>query len=198
MTPRQLRIVRGAAASVTATLLAAVSHTVGGGQAPDPLLMLAVSVLLAPLAAVVVGRTARLVGIAGAVTITQVLFHVLFAVTGDIPRAGAVPGPHRHGALTPADLAVVMSPAHASSLDAPMLVAHLCAAVVTTVLLWRGELVLRAITRWVRAVLRRREPVLRTSTPFRATPDDTATTSPLSRILLGDVCRRGPPALSCG
>jgi hypothetical protein len=65
------------------------------------------------------------------------------------------------------------------------------------VLLWRGELILRAITRWVRAVLRRREPVLRTSTPFRATPGDT-TTSPLSRILLGGVCRRGPPALSCG
>ncbi|WP_298867330.1 hypothetical protein [uncultured Microbacterium sp.] len=197
MTPRQLRIVRGAAASVIATLLAAVSHTIGGGQAPNPLLMLAVSVLLTPLAAVLVGRTVRLAGITGAVTITQVLFHLLFAVTGDIPLAGAAPGTHQHGVLTPADLAVVMPSAHTSSLDAPMLVAHLCAAVVTTVLLWRGELILRAITRWVRAVLRRREPVLRTSTPFRATPGDT-TTSPLSRILLGGVCRRGPPALSCG
>jgi hypothetical protein len=190
--------VRGAAASVIATLLAAVSHTVGGGQAPNPLLMLAVSVLLAPLAAVLVGRTIRLVGIASAVAITQVLFHVLFAVTGDVPLAGAVLGPHRHGALTPADLPVVMSPAHASSLAAPMIVAHLCAAVVTTVLLWRGELILRAVTRWVRAVLHRPEPVLRMSTTFRTTPGEIATTSPLSRILLGDVCRRGPPALSCG
>ena len=67
---------RGAAASVIATLLAAVSHTIGGGQAPNPLLMLAVSVLLTPLAAVLVGRTVRLAGITGAVVGTTSFLNI--------------------------------------------------------------------------------------------------------------------------
>jgi hypothetical protein len=191
--------VRGAAASATATLLAAVSHTIGGGQPPSALLMLSTTVLLAPLAAFLVGRTTRMVSVAGAVTVTQAVFHLLFAFVGQLPVAGILPGSHVHGALTLADPARASAPPmHASHSAAVMLLAHICAAVVTTALLWRGELMLRAIRRWVHAVLRRPEQLLRESTPFRPRQADPLLTTPLSRILLCDVCRRGPPSLSCG
>lgn len=199
MTPRQLRIVRGVAASAVATLIAAVSHTVGGGHAPSPLLMLSVAVLLAPLAALFVGRTVRLISIVVAVAVTQVAFHLAFAVTGQLLVAGPPLGPHQHGIPGPADLALVTaSPAHAVHNDALMLFAHICAAVITTVLLWHGELLLRTVVRWVRAVLRRPEPVILADTPFRTSVVEPLPTGLLGRILLGDVCRRGPPSVSCG
>jgi hypothetical protein len=191
--------VRGAAASATATLLAAVSHTIGGGQPPSALLMLSTAVLLAPLAVLIVGRRMHLVGIAGSVAVTQVMFHVIFAITGQPPIAGIAFEAHQHGALTAAGHTLTaMPPSHAVHTDALMLFAHFCAAVITTVLLWRGELLLRAVVRWVRTVLRHRAPLLLSHTTFRTSPIEGLPAGPLSRVLLSDVCRRGPPSLSCG
>ncbi len=82
MTSRQLRLVRGAAASTAATIIAAVSHTIGGGAAPHPLLIVALSVFLTPVAALLVGRRANIIRLGAAVVLAQTVFHVLFAALG--------------------------------------------------------------------------------------------------------------------
>lgn len=198
MTPRQLRTVRGAAAATIATLFAAVSHTVGGGAPPSALLMLSVSVLLTPLAVLLAGRATRFASIAATVGVTQIAFHALFEVTGPQHAPPALVGLHQHGALDPAVLAPLHpSIGHAAHSDALMLVAHSCAAIVTALLLWRGEMLLRSIGQWVHAVLRRAQTLPLVNAPLRAALVDAAALPALSRIRFSDLCRRGPPALSC-
>lgn len=200
MTPRQLRIVRGSSASVTATLIAALSHTLGGGQLPHPLLILAVSVLLTPIASLLVGRATRLPSIVAAVGVTQAVFHLLFDLTGATVGSGPHVSGHQHGALDLTALAQTPSAslAHTSHGDAAMIFAHACAAAVTAVMLWRGELMLSMIAHWVRAVLRRPEPLPEPQLPA-VRPLLCARLAPtIARVSLGDVCRRGPPAFSCG
>ncbi|SJN32029.1 hypothetical protein FM104_07705 [Microbacterium esteraromaticum] len=189
MTRRQLRITRGASASAVATLIAALSHTIGGGELPHPLLIVASSVFLTPLAAMLVGRRSRFASIAAAVAVIQWVFHTVFETTGSTASSGAGLAPHVHsvGALTPMT--------HMSHADAPMVAAHVIAAVVTTLLLWRGESMIHVIAQWVRVQLRAPQllVVLQAPRPSAVTHE---LHLPLKRLPLGDVCRRGPPALS--
>ncbi|MGO2747433.1 hypothetical protein [Microbacterium sp.] len=190
MTSRQLRLLRGAAASTVATIIAAVSHTIGGGIAPHPLLILALSVFLTPLAALLVGSRPSLLRLGGAVLLSQAVFHALFValnatVTPTIASAG-----HQH----------VLSLGTASgtvAADSGMLGAHVIAAVFTIALLWRGESMLRAIGRWVRAVLRARMPHPQVAWP--APPSVSRTARLIIQIIrVGDISRRGPPVFSRG
>ncbi|MGV2903535.1 hypothetical protein ACNPM4_17850, partial [Microbacterium sp. AGC62] len=71
MNARQLRLVRAAAVSSVATLLAALSHTFGGGAAPHPLLILAVATLLTPFSALLVGTRQSRGRVASAVFVAQ-------------------------------------------------------------------------------------------------------------------------------
>ena len=190
MTIRQLRLFRGAVASSVATIFAAVSHTVGGGTAPHPLLILTVAVLLSPLAALLVGTRIRLSGLTGAVLSTQFVFHALFELTGGIAPTGLVGG-HQHGPIV-LELAPGTHPDLLSS-SPGMLLAHLLAALLTTLLLWRGELLIRAIARWVRTLLRL--PQTAPAHPVAAPANVTRTEAPLLDRLLADCAwRRGPPA----
>lgn len=191
MTSRQLRLLRGAAASSAATIIAAVSHTIGGGAAPHPLLVVGLVVFLTPLAALLVGRRLRLPRLSAAVMFAQSVFHVLFVVlnaTAAGPIAGAAHGHHHLVVLAP--VASGVAP------DAGMLGAHLVAAVLTIALLWRGEAIVRAIAAWVRAVLRRRSPV----PPRRPMPAPIALTSRsvVRTVPVACISRRGPPILSRG
>lgn len=193
MSIRQLRLLRGASASTVATMIAALSHTFGGGSLPHPLLMLTVSVLLTPVAALLVGARVRLPGLTAAVTATQVVFHGLFEVVGGITPTGLALGGHQHGAVV---LHIDPGASAPSLLTASpgMLAAHAAAAVVTVVLLRRGELLVQTIARWVRALLRTPQPA--------PSPGDATTRVPVSRTVprapsrLLDDCawRRGPPA----
>lgn len=77
MNARQLRLVRAAAVSSVATLLAALSHTLGGGAVPHMLLILAVATLLTPLSALLVGIRESRGRVAIAVFLGQAAFHVV-------------------------------------------------------------------------------------------------------------------------
>lgn len=194
MTSRQLRFLRAAAVSAIATLIAAVSHTLGGGAAPHPLLIAAVAALFVPLSAALVGGRSSRARVAVTVVLAQAAFHLLFQLLG-APTAGdvATPGAHAHhldlGALGP------LSPT--PTLDGLMLSAHLLAALLTTLLLWHGESVLRTIARWFQAALRRAvTPAPARSAPPR--PLRSALLPPLDAAMTTVVSRRGPPALLGG
>lgn len=190
MTSRQLRLLRGATASSVATILAAVSHTVGGGAPPHPLLVVALSVFLTPVAALLVGRTLSLGKLSATVLLSQGVFHVLFVALGaTLTTTGAVSGHRHHTTLAP--LTSTVSP------DAGMLDAHVLAAAVTIILLWHGERVLRGIARWVRSTLRLRLPRLHGSWPVPASYPRTERIF-VATIRTSDISLRGPPVFSRG
>jgi hypothetical protein len=190
---RQLRLLRGASASTVATMIAALSHTFGGGSLPHPLLMLAVSVLLTPVAALLVGTRVRLPGLAAAVTATQVVFHALFEIVGGITPSGLTPGGHQHGAIV---LNVEPGAAAPSLLSASpgMLAAHAAATVITVVLLRRGELLVQTVARWVRALLRTPQPAPSHGERAIRVPGSRTVARAASRLLHDCAWRRGPPA----
>ena len=126
MNARQLRLVRAAAVSSVATLLAALSHTLGGGAVPHMLLILAVATLLTPLSALLVGIRESRGRVAIAVFLGQAAFHVVFqrlgSPTGTAPIAG---GGHAHHL----DLSALSSTAPTAAPGTLMLFAHVVAAV---------------------------------------------------------------------
>lgn len=210
VTPRQLRLVRGASASSAAVVVSAAAHTIGGGAPPHPLLVIGLSVFLTPIATALLGRAVRAPGLtrlSGTVALIQAVFHLLFHFLGAVLAPVGAAAAHRHGAdALPApvstqhagsngpgaELAVVL---HGAVPDAGMLVAHLIAAVATVALLWRGERIARAVADWVRATLAARMPLL--STRLRM-PRGVHLTSQLPMSAARDVWfdRRGPPLLS--
>jgi hypothetical protein len=194
VTSRQLRLVRAAAVSSVATLIAAVSHTLGGGAGPHPLLILAVATLLTPLCALLVGaRTSRpRVGLA--VLLSQAVFHLLFQALGS-PTGSAISRSAGHSHHL--DLALLGPTASVAVADASMLFAHVVAAALTTLLVWHGESVLRTVARWVQALLLRAALGAPTE-HHRPAPLRSVLLSPLDATVSPGVSRRGPPALSRG
>lgn len=190
MTTRQLRLVRAAAVSSVATLLAAVSHTLGGGSAPHPLLILAVATLLTPLCALLVGVRPSRSRVAAAVLLAQAAFHLLFQVLGS-PTGSAVADTSGHAHHL--DLALLGPVASVPVADAAMLGAHVIAAALTTLLIWHGEALAQAVARWFQALLLR---------AVLGAPVDHRRPGALRSVLLPafdaaisrDVSRRGPPA----
>lgn len=139
MTARGLRLVRGWIGAVVATFIAAGSHLLAGGNAPElPLLLLALA--LSGLACTALtGRGLSLWRLSVGVALSQGLFHWLFsgaaAPHGSIAPAG---GHLAHSApLEPAAGTVLSSAAdHTSPL---MWLGHAVAAVLTVALLRHGE-----------------------------------------------------------
>ena len=99
MSTRATRTLHGVAASAVATWTAAVSHTVGGGEAPSPVVLLVVTALAAPLCVAVAGRTLSLPRVIVAVGLAQVLLHTTFAATAGL--GGTAGGGHVHTTSTP-------------------------------------------------------------------------------------------------
>lgn len=197
MTSRQLRLVRAAAVSAVATLIAAVSHTVGGGTAPHPLLIAAVAVLFLPLTAVLVGSRPSRARVAVAVLLAQGGFHALFQLLG-APSADsgtvAAGGAHAHH-LTLALTSVGGTPV--APVGAGMIGAHIAAAALTTVLLWHAESMVRAVAGWFRALLRRASPHTG-PVPARPVALRSLLLPPADRAVAAAVSRRGPPVLARG
>lgn len=196
MTTRQLRLLRAAAVSASATLIAAVSHTIGGGAAPHPLLILAVTVLFLAPTAVLLGLRRSRWRVAVAVLASQAAFHVLFQVLGaptvDADLEGAV-GPHLHHL----DLSQLGGVAAMPPLDAAMLLAHVGAAALTTLLVWHAERIVRAVAGWFRALVRRASPT-GTSGHRRPASLRPLRSTPLDRAVAAAVSRRGPPVCARG
>ena len=148
MTSRQLRLLRAAAASSIATLLAASSHTLAGGAAPHPLLVLAISVLLVPLASLLIGARVSKPRVALTVLVSQAVFHVVFQLLG-APTGSTIALGHHHDLIPLGAVTIAALPALA------MIAGHIAAAVATTALLWHGEALVRGIACWVLALARR-------------------------------------------
>lgn len=188
MTPRHIRTLRGAAAAWVATIIAATSHTLGGGGAPAPLLVAVVGILAWPVGIALVGRRLSVWHLGAAVVTSQLLFHVAFAVAAGADPTAATGHVH-HLSLGDGGLAVSVVP------DAPMLVAHAVAAAVTLFGLYGAERMLRALGRGIRSVLERAE--IAPHAPRSAVRRTMGSLVPASRgaVLLSDLPRRGPPSL---
>ena len=187
MTTRQLRLLRAASATSVATLLAAVSHTVAGGSAPHPLLIVAVAALLMPPAALLIGIRPSLPRLAATVLVSQAAFHSVFQALG-APTADAAVLGHAHHL----DLSALGPVAAVSAPDALMIAAHVVAAALTTALLWRGESIAVRIARWVLARLRLAVTTAPVTHRLPARPVATAPFAASEAVLL-PLSRRGPP-----
>ncbi len=188
MTSRQLRLLRAASASSVATLLAAVSHTLAGGPAPHPLLILAVTALLVPPAALLIGARASRSRVALTVLVSQAAFHLVFQLLGAPTGGEILLGGHQHHL----DLGTLEPVLGAAAPDALMLGGHAIAAVLTTLLLLRGEAVVRTVAGWMLALLRTAvAPV--PSVHDRPAVPRTALRAPADPLFTACVTRRGPP-----
>ncbi len=187
MTARHLRALRGVAAASVATILAATAHTLAGGGAPAPALVVAVATLASPFAVALVGRRVRLWRVAGAVLVSQLLFHTAFAITAGADPA-TIHGAHAHHVplTVGADAGLVIP-------DAAMALAHILAAAGTVVALFGGERMLQALGRGIRSLFARTRGVATLPIVHRV-PAAPARLSPAPRVVLSDLSRRGPPA----
>lgn len=207
-------IARGAVTSGITTTLAAISHTVGGGAAPAPVIVVGMIVLLiAPSAVLLTSRSPRGVidglrgrgldpreqqsGIARIIVATafaQVAFHAAFSLLGSPAGTASASSHahHSHGALPFAEPAPIV---HAGAESPGMIAAHTVAALVTIAILAYGEAVIRRGAMWLRRSVR-------TFSPVRALPAvPRVTTYPAPRIQAWAVWLpatgvRGPPVCS--
>jgi hypothetical protein len=189
VTPRQTRALRGTAAAWTATVIAATAHTLAGGGAPPPLLVAVVGLLAAPLAVALVGRRPSSWRVAIIVVASQAMFHGAFVLASSATGGTTMPA-HAHGAM-------LAAPAHSmvSALpEPPMLLGHLIAAAATTLALFYGERMLRALGRGIHRLLARAETVVASATTLRRVrPVPSRRAYPLRSIPLTALSRRGPP-----
>ena len=166
MSTRAARLVRGWAAALAATAVAAASHVLAGGAIPHPSIVLFCLALSAMVSCALSGRSLSLPRTAGAVLASQGIFHLLFTVGGagmvGGTSAAAGPGAGSHAAhaghatsTDPTALAAQISDAGdagaagvmgmAGHSSAAMWLGHLIAAVATVVLLRKGEAALLRI-----------------------------------------------------
>ncbi|OUE24562.1 hypothetical protein [Clavibacter michiganensis] len=150
--PRVQRVIRGLAASTTATFVAALFHEAGGGAAPA-WGVVAFGLALASLAAIALaGARTSLWRLTAAVGVSQLLFHGLFTAAGDATGRAVPADPHAgmgHG-TTPLALPGLDAPATGATgasglLDPGMLLSHGAALVVTVLALRHGEAAIRAL-----------------------------------------------------
>lgn len=147
--PRVQRVIRGLAASATATFVAALFHEAGGGAAPS-WGVVAFGLALASLAAIALaGARTALWRLVAAVGVSQLLFHGLFTAAGDASAASVAADPHAgmgHGAATIVLPGLDAAPSGAAgAVDPGMLLSHGAALVVTVLALRHGEAAIRAL-----------------------------------------------------
>jgi hypothetical protein len=132
MASRPARVARGTGAAAAATAAAAVSHGIAGGDIS--LIAVIVAMLFSTTICIpLVGRRLSVPRLAAAVVVSQLGFHLLFSSLGSTEVVWRASADH-HGVAMSADVAAAPAPAHAG-----MWLGHAIAALVTTVLLARGE-----------------------------------------------------------
>lgn len=139
MHPRARRLLRGWTGAVLATAVAAASHVAGGGPAPAPMLVLLSLALSGPVCTALAGRVLSRSAVAAGVLVSQGVFHLLFAGTGEVV---VVSGDAHHAA--PATEAggptlVLAAEPHAAHDGTTMVALHVLAAAATYGLIRHGE-----------------------------------------------------------
>ncbi|GGM10463.1 hypothetical protein GCM10011594_32950 [Nakamurella endophytica] len=165
--PAAVRLARTAVFAATSTVTAAMGHALGGGGLPDPAVLVTAGLGVGTLTATAARGRRRWIETVALLAGAQLLFHVLFSLH------------HGHPAGHPAGL----------------LAFHAVAALVTGVVLARGDAAAAALRRAGRAVVR-----ALTAAPPVAIPGPSAL--PASRpaaaartaLLARCAPRRGPPA----
>jgi hypothetical protein len=147
MGSRWARVARGLLASSAAIFVAALFHVSGGGSAPSPV-ALALSLAFATLASITLtARRLSLWRLTASVTLSQVLFHLLFSLGGGTARfsaAGELTGlSHLHSGshlvMTAGDAAAAHADMSALPSTPGMWFAHASAILVTVLALRFGE-----------------------------------------------------------
>lgn len=197
---RAARTLRGAIGSVAATLFAAVSHSLAGGDMTF-LALAATSILALPLCVLLAGRLGSIWRLTLAVGGAQFLYHWVFAGLGS--SAGATLGGTAAPApLHAAHLAALQSFTPAATPEAAgalMWAGHAIAAALTIALLVRGERAALQLISLVRGLVGNIARAFRTG--------DTQPIAPLRRLLPispaltayargcdpTTISRRGPP-----
>ncbi|WP_405375070.1 MULTISPECIES: hypothetical protein [unclassified Microbacterium] len=197
---RASRVLRGGLAASVATWVALLSHVTAGGTPPGWLGVAAPLALSLALCTALAGRRLSLIRLAIAVTLSQVLFHTLFLLGTVTPSGSAAPHAHAHLALP----AMTDAAGSAAALhgDLAMWALHGLAALVTTLVLHRGERAARALlalasdlARWLRRRLIAATGLL-TPLAWPALPAAVAAERPPRSPFLAVIARRGPPALA--
>jgi hypothetical protein len=156
MSSRWARVGRGLAAAGVATFVAALSHVAAGGGAPGGAGLALAIALSAVVCVLLAGRSLSLPRLAISVLISQFAFHLLFEVGaggGGSSTMLTESGHHGHLTLTTVPDAVAES-AHPGHDSGMMWVMHAVAAVVTIVLIQRGERTLVRLAALARAGIR--------------------------------------------
>ncbi|QNO36757.1 hypothetical protein H4J02_09690 [Protaetiibacter sp. SSC-01] len=196
MTPRAARLLRGALLGGVATVLAAVSHLVGGGPAPSGLALVLGGVFATAVGTIAVGRlrpgrrALTLPRVISGVAISQLAFHLVFSLLGQ-GAAVATTGGH-HG------LAAIASDPGAAIAQggAGMWIAHLVAGVLTVLYLRHLESRVWTVLAQLGGLAVRALRVAATA-PVADAPRLTAARAPrvpAASALLDTIARRGPPA----
>lgn len=133
---RSDRLIRGWIVAAGANILGAASHGLAGGNLPHPLLWLLCTALSALVCVALAGRRLPRLGMAASVVLSQGLLHFLYMSTGSVAQVSAA---HTHHGL-PAG-AALGHPAMAQHHDLSwqMVALHLGAALITFLMLRRGE-----------------------------------------------------------
>ncbi|WP_129788116.1 hypothetical protein [Promicromonospora panici] len=143
---RRVRALRGGLAASSATFVALASHLAGGGQMPGLLGIVVPLALSLPVSMAWAGRRLSLLGLSASVVASQLFFHVLFMLGTPVRPAQASSGSGAHaghqGMVVPTSAETAGQTTEMAHTDATMWVWHAVAAVVTIVVLYRGELML--------------------------------------------------------
>ncbi|GAA4657216.1 hypothetical protein [Arthrobacter cryoconiti] len=144
MTKGGVRLARGWTAAAFATFVAALSHVMGGGAAPHPLLLLLSLSISAVVCVALAGRVLSRKNLVAAVVLSQGLFHLLFSPSPgqpmSMPASVIASGDHcgMNMGLLPG-LSEQVALGHGTGLSALMWVSHAAAAVLTIIFLRHGE-----------------------------------------------------------
>lgn len=189
------RLARAAFGAAVSTFVALGSHLVGGADAPSLAGWAVPLVLSFAVCVQFAGRELSLWRLAIAVSVSQALFHTMFMI-GSGAASLSSDGHAHHGSAVA--VTVVDDAAHGAHSDAGMTLAHVGAAILTTLALHRAEWLLArgaALLSWLRTALHVAEPG---ALPPFGDPRTQPIPAQGSARVLEDVAsgvytRRGPP-----
>ncbi|ALE06017.1 hypothetical protein AL755_11925 [Arthrobacter sp. ERGS1:01] len=203
MTPRGSLLARGWIGAGFATAIAAVSHMLAGGDAPNPLLLLLSLAVSGLVCCLLAGRVLSLGRLVAGVVASQALFHWLFSLSPTPPSESSrmmMTGMDHGHAPDLSALAVhpvVASMGHPGGHGWTMWLGHAAAAALTILFLRYGEVasvhLLDALRLKVTKVLPRL--VLPAAAPCRLQARSTSILLPLAElgVPLPVMRHRGPP-----